>query len=226
MEPLSEFELLFSKVGLSNVKRFSCAHIIPDENFKTYLISSYNSQYNFNFNHTGQQDPELFRYSVLLLQQVRDVMPKSGGLIVFVQSYQVLQKIKLCLEQQSVQLQYNIFYDSDHSNIMENYQQTVNSISSGFSNSQGSSASGWVSGKQSILISVMGGRLSEGINFSDNLARVIIVFGLPFANIKSQELIEKKKFLDQTRSHLTGDQYYVNLCMKQINQTIGRCLRH
>ena len=36
---------------------------------------------------------------------------------------------------------------------------------------------------QHILISVMGGKLSEGINFADRLARALIVFGLPYSNI-------------------------------------------
>lgn len=43
----------------------------------------------------------------------------------------------------------------------------------------------------------MGGRLSEGINFSDELARSIIVLGLPYPNLKSAEMIEKMKYLDQ-----------------------------
>ena len=42
----------------------------------------------------------------------------------------------------------------------------------------------------------MGGRLSEGINFSDELARSIIVLGLPYPNLKSPEMIEKMKYLD------------------------------
>jgi len=29
----------------------------------------------------------------------------------------------------------------------------------------------------------MGGKLSEGINFADRLARALIVFGLPYSNI-------------------------------------------
>jgi chromosome transmission fidelity protein 1 len=43
----------------------------------------------------------------------------------------------------------------------------------------------------------MGGRLSEGINFTDELARSIIVLGLPYPNIKAPEIIEKMKYLDE-----------------------------
>ncbi len=44
--------------------------------------------------------------------------------------------------------------------------------------------------KNYILFSVMGGKLSEGINFSDRLARSLIVFGLPYANIYAPEIME------------------------------------
>ena len=39
-----------------------------------------------------------------------------------------------------------------------------------------------------ILVCVIGGKLSEGINFSDELARTLVVLGLPYPSIKSQSI--------------------------------------
>ena len=82
----------------------------------------------------------------------------------------------------------------------------------------------------SILFGVMGGKLSEGINFKDNLCRLLIIVGMPFSNIKSIEIKEKMKYYDklfnQKKSSINGNEYYENICMKNINQTIGRCIRN
>jgi chromosome transmission fidelity protein 1 len=78
---------------------------------------------------------------------------------------------------------------------------------------------------------VVGGRLSEGINFSDRLARCVIVLGMPYSNIKSVDLIEKMGFYDnlsrqQPNINFTGNDYYETMCMKAVNQAIGRSIRH
>lgn len=47
-----------------------------------------------------------------------------------------------------------------------------------------------------IYFLLLGGKLSEGLNFSDDLGRCIIVIGLPYPNIKSAELQEKMNYLN------------------------------
>ena len=62
-----------------------------------------------------------------------------------------------------------------------------------------------------ILFSVAGGKLSEGINFSDNLARICIIVGLPYPNKNSTEMIEKCKYYDSLNSKvINGKKYYEN----------------
>ena len=63
--------------------------------------------------------------------------------------------------------------------------------------------------------------MSEGINFADDLARGIIVLGLPYPNVKSAELKEKMQFYDMRKKlyniGISGAEYYENLCIKTIN---------
>eukprot|EP01133_Synstelium_polycarpum_P004349 gene4349-5078_t len=73
----------------------------------------------------------------------------------------------------------------------------------------------------SILFSVCRGKVSEGINFSDEYARGVIVVGIPLPNIKDLRVDLKKKYNDinsRKTSMMNGN--------AALNQAIGRCIRH
>ncbi|KAJ1722413.1 ATP-dependent DNA helicase chl1 [Coemansia erecta] len=81
-----------------------------------------------------------------------------------------------------------------------------------------------------VLLSVVGGRLSEGINFSDALGRAVVMVGLPFPNLGDAELRARLDYCDAKEE--SGDMgpraraMYDALCMRAVNQSIGRAIRH
>lgn len=80
-------------------------------------------------------------------------------------------------------------------------------------------------GEDGILFAVIGGKLSEGINFSDALGRCVVVVGMPYPNKMDVVLQEKMRYLEDQKPGL-GKEYYQNLCVKAVNQAIGRAFRH
>ncbi|KAJ8772742.1 hypothetical protein K2173_027919 [Erythroxylum novogranatense] len=79
------------------------------------------------------------------------------------------------------------------------------------------------------FLAVCRGKVSEGIDFSDDNARVVIVVGIPFPNINDIQVGLKKKYNDTYKSSknlLSGSDWYCNQAFRAINQAAGRCIRH
>lgn len=48
-----------------------------------------------------------------------------------------------------------------------------------------------------VLLAVMGGKLSEGFDFTDEMARAIFVVGIPFPYVKDPKIVAKKEFVEK-----------------------------
>ena len=90
------------------------------------------------------------------------------------------------------------------------------------------------------MMCVSRGKLSEGLNFTDELARACLVIGIPFLLVNDSKVNLKKHYLDQQIElaalepdynasgvqKITGDDWYKMTAIRAVNQIIGRCIRH
>lgn len=108
-----------------------------------------------------------------------------------------------------------------------NREAAVDSVLSAYSNAVSSG-----NGRGALLFAVIGGTLSEGINFSDSLGRGVVVVGLPFPNPHSAEWKAKMQYISSKAASVGQDgkaaarDFYENACMRAVNQCVGRAIRH
>ncbi len=60
-------------------------------------------------------------------------------------------------------------------------------------------------GAGALLMAVVGAKLSEGLNFADDLARAVVVVGLPYPNLASTELKERMKYVSTFHNKRSGE---------------------
>ncbi|PAA47632.1 hypothetical protein BOX15_Mlig004721g5, partial [Macrostomum lignano] len=80
-----------------------------------------------------------------------------------------------------------------------------------------------------LLLAVCRGKMSEGIDFSDEQCRACVTVGIPFPNVRDTLVSLKRRYNDQhakERTLLDGGQWYETQAFRALNQALGRCIRH
>lgn len=87
--------------------------------------------------------------------------------------------------------------------------------------------------KGGILFSVLQGTFSEGIDFKDEKARMVIIIGIPYPNLEDIKVNLKRDYLEYNYkfnkndpNKIKGIEWYENCAIKSINQAMGRVIRH
>ncbi|KAL4882341.1 helicase C-terminal domain-containing protein [Aspergillus karnatakaensis] len=238
MSPMSDYmNHLLSYVPKDRLDTFSYGHVIPSENLTAHFSGRGVGGSSFDFTYDGRDSEKMILDLGRTIANMCRIIP--DGVVVFFPSYDYLNRVLSIWKRATTggtnQSLYEmlekvkpVLYESRDMKITtdELLQQYATTIEAG---------------KGALLLSVVGGKLSEGINFSDKLGRGVLIVGLPFPNIRSAVWQAKIKYIEQktyqsastaseesrrSSAKAAGRDFYENACMRAVNQCIGRAIRH
>lgn len=241
MSPFDDYtDHLFPDLGPEKVTTLSCGHVIPPENLCVWTLASTRpgmAPFEFSFQHRG--DKAMITQLGLAVLNLCSLVP--DGVVIFFPSYGYLDEVVAVWQQQQGNAQpiwdrlasrkalFKETRGGSSEEVLQEYSQAILGETS--------------TGKGALLLSVVGGKMSEGINFSDRLGRCVIVIGLPYPNIASPDWKAKIEYIETTtltnltaqgigkdvatsRAKQAARDFYENACMRAVNQSIGRAIRH
>ncbi|RAL08409.1 DNA helicase [Aspergillus homomorphus CBS 101889] len=237
MSPMTDYmNHLFSYVPSDRLRTFSYGHVIPSENLTVHTLGRGVQGSSLEFTY-GCRDSELTVLDLgRTIASVCNVIP--DGVVAFFPSYEYLGQVINMWKKLKVGERGQSLYElidrekpilSESREMADSTEELLQKYADLIESSSGA-----------LLLSVVGGKLSEGINFSDRLGRGVLIIGLPFPNIRSAvwqakiEYIEQKALCEAVGSEASrlsaakaaGREYYENACMRAVNQCIGRAIRH
>lgn len=234
MSPMDDYiHQLFPYLPASGITTLSCGHVIPASNlFVSPLVQAMTGA-DFDFTFTSRSSPatisSLGETFVHLLPLIPD------GTIIFFPSYAYLDQVTEEWKKPLKSGKGSIWSCLDNAKPI--FRETQSDASSDGNSTEDvlaaySKAIDALDSRGALLLSVIGGKLSEGINFSDRLGRCVVVVGLPYPNPNSpewrakMEYIERKAVARGVASGTASREFAENLCMRAVNQAIGRAVRH
>ena len=222
LQPLDDLFLqVMPTLGRGDVQTLSCGHVINKDNLLTLTVPKGPAGSPFEFVHAKRGSEEMVMDLGRLVVNTAKVVP--DGVVCFFPSYKYSDLVLDLWRKKGIldliERKKRIFGEPKGADEVEGVlQKFKKQIESSEDDQRGA-----------ILFCVVGGKMSEGINFSDRLGRCVILAGLPYPNIYDRELNERLNYLDQISSSSSSSskrEHMENICMKAVNQTIGRAIRH
>ncbi|KAK4498434.1 hypothetical protein PRZ48_011092 [Zasmidium cellare] len=217
MSPMDDYrQQLFPY--LDSLRTFSCGHLVPRSSLFVRAVTS-DEEGRLEYSFKARNDASALRLGKAIERIAGKV---KGGLVVFFPSYGYLESVMTIWRKDSIldrlSRMKSVFSDSrtvSAEDTFKAYSETIRTDDRG-----------------ALMLSVIGGKLSEGINFSDDLGRCVIVVGLPYPNLQTPDWKAKMQYLEE-RAKERGEpagkasrEHAENVCMRSVNQAIGRAIRH
>ncbi|EWC45923.1 hypothetical protein DRE_04930 [Drechslerella stenobrocha 248] len=239
MEPMGDYtNHLFPYLPAQRLRTVSCGHVIPKENMLAMTVPTGPTGQVFEFTFDKREDTKLILELGRSILNLCNLIPH--GVVAFFPSYSYLETV--------VKIWETKVGSGAQGSASKSLYDSLRAKKAVFREEKGSSSVDEIlreyakavdSGKGALLLSVVGGKMSEGINFSDNLGRGVIMVGLPFPNIHSVDWKAKMEFIERSvmernasavdaksQAKAAAHEFYENACMRAVNQSIGRAIRH
>ena len=222
LSPISGLE---SELGRNFQTSLANSHVVHNSQIKFTLITA--CQHNngktfpFDLRYQNKEEASTLRELGNTILSLISVTP--GGVLIFFTSYSHMNKCysnwnssKLIEQMEQYKTIIKDTNDTKKSKVLLRKYMDHNKKSN-------------VKTKGAVLLSVCRGSTSEGIDFTDDCARLVVVIGIPFANLSDERVHLKKQYLDSKpkgNKGLSGSDWYTQDAMRTVNQSLGRVIRH
>lgn len=262
MSPFEDYKThLFPYLKPEKITTLSCGHVIPDSNLCVWTLASTrprNTVQNsaaadatsgvFEFSFQKRSDKDTINRLGQALLNICSVVP--DGVVVFFPSYGYLDEvIEIWKAPPTTDGGKSLWdrFQAKKALFRESKGGSSDEVLAGYSEAilKDSQPNDQKHAKGAVLLSVVGGKMSEGINFSDRLGRCVVIIGLPYPNINSPEWKARIEYLESStatrlmaasptmpkaqasqEAKQAARDFYENACMRAVNQSIGRAIRH
>ena len=205
-------------------------HVIDKKQVHFGILTSsiFNKKEEFIFNATNRNNIEMINSLGKTIVELCKITP--CGILVFFSSYGVMEDFIKKWEKSKIISEiskYKEFCQDKHDQrlnkaVLDLYQKSNSSRDL----------------KGGILFSVCRGSCSEGMNFKNDYARLVIVVGIPYAYLGDPKTQLRKEYQDEFNKYyynfikdkkikkLSGSEWYSQNAIKCVNQALGRVIRH
>ncbi|MHA1449127.1 MAG: helicase C-terminal domain-containing protein [Candidatus Hodarchaeales archaeon] len=204
---LTPLDLQQEILGIPSAIKKQFGSIINPENALILVISNHPDGQRLTTSYEYRnENPEVFKHYKQAINEIMKNLPAGGGLAFF-PSYNIMDQVLLS---DNTRKGFTYYVESrdpvENSSIFQDYKTEIKS------------------GKQALLCGVFGGKFAEGANFPGNLARAVMVCGIPYP--PPDPYIKLKRSFYEHQKNGLGKEWYKAQAFRRVAQALGRGWRN
>ncbi|OVA09158.1 ATP-dependent helicase [Macleaya cordata] len=227
LSPMSSFS---SELGIQFETCMEAPHVIDVESqLLAAVVSTGPGNYPLNASYKTADGYAFQDELGASLEEICKIVP--GGALVFFPCYKLMEKLQKPWEPRGNQDSFDFILKGYYNSISQGKKPAPCKIKRGKKRGLRHFYTQETCNGGAAFLAVCRGKLSEGIDFSDENARVVVSFALSseLQFIRHDIQVAQKKYNDTyslSKSLLSGNQWYCHQAFRALNQAAGRCIRH